>query len=136
MSEVNGLRVLIVEDEELIAMMAEDMLAELGCSVSGTAHSVAEALTAIDRGGFDVVLLDVNLAGEDSGPVSQRLRIDGHRFIVSSGYSASGIPSVGGSEHKLAKPYRLAELKAAMEACVADQDGTSSTTSISDSKRG
>ena len=53
--------ILIVEDEPLIAMMLEDFLESLGHSVTGSCDSVKEALAAVERGGFDVAILDVNL---------------------------------------------------------------------------
>src|SRR5687767_10593871 len=58
---VEGVRVLIVEDEAIIAMTAEDMLEELGCVTAAIAATLAEAEAAVSRGGFDVALLDINL---------------------------------------------------------------------------
>ena len=63
-NELTGLRVFVVEDEGLVAMMVEGMLEDLGCAVVLNAASVSEALALIGRGGFDIALLDVKLAGE------------------------------------------------------------------------
>jgi hypothetical protein len=67
MSETNnftGLRVLVVEDEALVAMLVEDMLADLGCTVIGPVADLAEALKVVADTQIDCALLDVNLAGK------------------------------------------------------------------------
>ncbi len=105
-----GVRVLLVEDEAIIAMTAEDMLAELGCVVVATAATLAEALDAADRDDFDLCLLDINLNGVESLPVADRLREAGRPFVFTTGYgtaAAKGAPVV-------AKPYRLSDLEEAM----------------------
>ena len=105
-----GVRVLLVEDEPIIAMTAEDMLGELGCTVAATVATLDEALEAVEREGFDLVLLDINLNGLESHPVADRLRAAGRPFVFTTGYgiaAARGAPVV-------AKPYRLADLEAAI----------------------
>jgi CheY-like chemotaxis protein len=105
-----GVRVLLVEDEPIIAMTAEDMLEELGCRTVATAATLAEALDAIERSDFDIVLLDINLNGTESLPVADRLREAGRPFVVTTGYgsaAARGAPVV-------TKPYRLRDLETAM----------------------
>lgn len=105
-----GVRVLLVEDEPIIAMTAEDMLEELGCTAVATASTLAEALEAVERVDFDIVLLDINLNGIESHPVADRLREAGRPFVVTTGYgsdAAQGAPVV-------AKPYRLRDLETAM----------------------
>ncbi len=69
-----GRSILIVEDEPLIAMMLEDFLDSLGHTVSGTCDSVECALAEVEKGGFDLAILDVNLKGENVWPVASRLR--------------------------------------------------------------
>jgi CheY-like chemotaxis protein len=82
---LRGLRVLIVEDEALIAMVYEDLLAEQGCESLGPAASVAQALALIAADPPDAALLDVNLDGEISGPVAERLHQEGIPFLVVTG---------------------------------------------------
>jgi CheY-like chemotaxis protein len=53
---LEGLRVLVIEDEAIIAMTAEDMLEELGCTLAGTAASLGDALAAAEGEGFDLAL--------------------------------------------------------------------------------
>lgn len=81
-----GLRVLVVEDEMLIALTIEDMLEDLGCSVQGCACSVEDALEWIDRERPDAVTLDGNLAGRLSSPVAQRLNDLEIPYVVITGY--------------------------------------------------
>ena len=88
---LNGLRVFVVEDEGPVAMLLEAMLDDLGCAVVASAASVPEALDLVGRGGFDVALLDVNLAGEKVFPVADELRRLGAPFIFTSGYGAGGL---------------------------------------------
>ncbi|HEX8623220.1 MAG TPA: response regulator [Allosphingosinicella sp.] len=107
---LEGVRVLLVEDEPIIAMTAEDMLEELGCVVIAAAATLREALEAVERADFDLVLLDINLNGVESHPVADRLRAAGRPFVFTTGYgrdAARGAPVI-------AKPYRLKDLEAAI----------------------
>ena len=131
-----GLRVLLVEDEALIAMMAEDMLEGLGCMAVVTAGSVGEALAALDCHAFDVAMLDVNLNGERSWAVADASRAKGLPYLFTTGYGADGVAPEHGAAPVLAKPYVLADLERALVACVAQRAGTSSITSITDSNLG
>jgi CheY-like chemotaxis protein len=108
-----GVRVLLVEDEPIIAMTAEDMLDALGCSVVASAATLEEALAASRAGGFDVAMLDINLNGVDSLPVGDVLKEARTPFIFTTGYGAGGcgphddVPLV-------TKPYRLTDLQDAL----------------------
>jgi CheY-like chemotaxis protein len=106
--------VLLVEDEAIIAMTAEDMIEELGCVLAATASNLAEALAAAE-GAFDVALLDINLNGADSLPVATRLRAAGRPFVFTTGYGAAGCGADYDDVPLVTKPYRLADLQAAME---------------------
>ena len=66
--------ILIVEDEPLIAMMLEDFILSLGHDVSGSCDSVKSALAEVEKGDFDLAILDVNLKGESVWPVASALR--------------------------------------------------------------
>jgi CheY-like chemotaxis protein len=88
-----ALRVLVVEDEPLIAMETEQMLARLGCDVVGPASTLAVALRLLDQEHFDFAILDVNLGrGERSTPVAEALQERGIPFVLSSGYTRSQLP--------------------------------------------
>jgi len=68
-SPLAGRRVLVIEDEMIVAMLLEDMLADLGCTVLGPAARVDQALTIIAAAGsLDAAVLDVNLNGQKSYP--------------------------------------------------------------------
>jgi CheY-like chemotaxis protein len=101
-----GTRVFIVEDEAMIRMLLEDMLGELGCLIAGSAGSMAEALAAARDGDFDVALLDVNLQGENTGPVAEVLQARGVPFVFATGYGAQGLPEAFRDRPALKKPFQ------------------------------
>jgi CheY-like chemotaxis protein len=106
----SGTRVLIVEDDSIIAMTAEDMLDEVGCETAAIAGTVAEALARANDTEFDIALLDLNLKDENSLPVAHRLRESGKRFIFATGYD--GLPADSGFADApvISKPYRIEQL--------------------------
>lgn len=112
---MNGLRVLLVEDEAIIAMTAEDMLEELGCQVAATASTLAEAIAAVEAGGFDIVLLDINLNGAESLPLAARLKALGRPFIFTTGYGSAGCGNGYDDVPLVTKPYQMGDLGAAIE---------------------
>src|SRR5690348_11641049 len=77
--------ILIVEDEPLIAMMLEDFLDSLGHKVRGTCETVQCALDEVEKGGFDLAILDVNLKGENVWPVATKLREKKVPFVIATG---------------------------------------------------
>jgi CheY-like chemotaxis protein len=129
MTEVTGLRVLVVEDEAMIAMLAEDMLDMAGCTLAGIASTLAEGLAAAELDNFDVAMLDMNLDGEHSTPIADALHARGKAFIFTTGYGSGGIPDHHKDRPVCAKPYVLADLQATLIQAAA----TSSRTSTSDS---
>lgn len=80
-----GRQVLVVEDEMLLLIMIEDMLADLGCKSVTSAATVDNALALIDAQAFDVALLDINLDGDDSHPVVEALSARGVPLAYSTG---------------------------------------------------
>lgn len=107
---LHGLRILVVEDEILVAMILEEMLRDLGCEVIGPKGSVSSALEAIEQQNFDAVILDVNLKGERAEPVANALADHGIPFIFASGYSRPDLPARFASRPFLRKPYESATL--------------------------
>jgi CheY-like chemotaxis protein len=111
-----GRRILVVEDEMMIAMLVEDMLLELGCSVVGPVHALAEALElARSEAGLDAALLDVNLAGQPVFPVADALREKGVPAIFSTGYGDAGLRDIDRGAPVLQKPFRAGDLARALE---------------------
>ncbi len=86
-----GLRVLVVEDELLIAMAQEASLEGHGCKVVGVAATIAQALELIDSTGPDAVLLDGNLNGALSVPVAADLEKRGIPFLLVTGFVRTAI---------------------------------------------
>lgn len=80
---------LIVEDNMIIALDAEDFLSELGAEQVHIVSNVKDALAILDTTAIRFALLDVNLGSETSELVAQRLAEDGTRFAFASGYGDS-----------------------------------------------
>lgn len=109
------LRVLIVEDEMLVAMNIEDMLLDLGHEVAGIASRLEPALSLAAEADFDFALLDVNLAGFPSFPVAAVLRDRGLPFLFATGYGIKGIIEEFRSYPVLQKPFRGMDLDLAIQ---------------------
>ncbi|MEO6432599.1 MAG: response regulator [Sphingomicrobium sp.] len=99
--------VLIVEDEPLISMMLEDFLDTLGHTIVAAVDSLAQALEAVDKGGFDLAILDVNLKGENVWPVATRLHDCGIPFILATGGHVDPPPPEFRDSPLLEKPYTI-----------------------------
>ncbi|MEN9709252.1 MAG: hypothetical protein RIQ68_1660 [Pseudomonadota bacterium] len=112
--ELLGRRILIVEDEPMIAMTLEDMLGDAGCRVAGTASQIADALQLIAGGGIDGAVLDVNLGAEKIGPVADELARLGSPFIFTTGYGAPGVPHAHAGQQIVQKPFRSEDLAQAL----------------------
>jgi CheY-like chemotaxis protein len=108
---LSGIRVLLVEDEPIIAMTAEDMLGDLGCTIAYVAVTLSEALAAAREGDFVVAILDINLNGVDSMPVATLLRRRKIPFIFTTGYGSSGRAAEHADAPLITKPYRLMDLE-------------------------
>lgn len=107
---LEGRRVLLVEDEVIVALGIEDMLQALGCTVVGPAYSVAagEGFAASEE--LDAAVLDINLGGAVSEPIAQALARRGIPFCFSTGYGASAVPAQFADRALLRKPYTSRDL--------------------------
>ncbi|HEX8642574.1 MAG TPA: response regulator [Allosphingosinicella sp.] len=108
------LRILVVEDEMLVAMNIEDMLLALGHEVAGLASRLGPALDLAREGEFDLAMLDVNLAGETSFAVADVLRARGIPFLFATGYGVDGIADNYQGAPVLQKPFRSRDLAGAL----------------------
>ena len=109
-------RIMIVEDEALVAMMVEDLLGDLGCEVAGSFGAVGEALIWLDgsQADLDGAVLDVNIGGEMVFPVADALRLLGVPFVFATGYG--DLPRRGFEDIRvLSKPVILGQLRQAVE---------------------
>ena len=111
-----GKRVLVVEDELMIRMLLQDMLADLGYTLAGEAGRIEEALTLAKEGKFDIAILDVNLNGQSISPVVEILIDRGLPFVFATGYGQRGVPEPYRNTPTLQKPFQADALAQAIEA--------------------
>jgi CheY-like chemotaxis protein len=111
---LDGLRVLVVEDEAPIALQLEDMLTELGCTVVGPASRVGQALKLLEGEEVDAAVLDLNIAGELVYPVADALTNRGLPYVFATGYGASGLTKPYRDQTVLEKPFPRRALLQAM----------------------
>ena len=111
---LRGRRVLVVEDEALIAMLLEDMLAGLGCVVVGPIARVAPALMAARRGKLDGAVLDVILHGEAVLPDADALERRGIPFLFVSGYGEVGGDGRFARRLLVRKPFKTQDIAQAL----------------------
>ncbi len=112
--------ILIVEDEPLIAMMLEDFLESLGHSIAASCDSVGTALAEVEKGGFDLAILDVNLKGESVWPVATRLRERSIPFVLASGGHVDPPPPEFLAVPMIDKPYTIDRVTPAIDAAMSD----------------
>lgn len=108
---LTGRRILLVEDEGLLALTALMALEEAGADVVGPAATLVHGLEHARADPIDAAVLDVNLRGEISFPIADALSDRGIPFLFATGYDDPGIRARG---PRVAKPYSEAELVAAV----------------------
>ncbi len=118
-STLLGRRILVVEDEMMVAMLMEDILTELGCVVVGPAYRVVDALRLLAEVEIDAALLDVNLNGAESYPVAEELRRREVPFVFATGYGAAGIRPGCGQFATIQKPFEPMEVAEALRGALA-----------------
>ena len=109
---LSGRRVLVVEDEMLVLIMIEDMLADLGCMSVTSAATIDRALALIHEQVFDVAMLDMNLNGNDSHVVAEALVARDIPFFYSTGNSSRSLTDGYSDRPVLNKPFKFEELAA------------------------
>lgn len=109
-AELEGVRVLVVEDEFLVATLIEDMLESAGCVVSGPIPRVAEALKAVEHETYDAAVLDINLGGVRIDPVADALARRAIPFVFVTGYSTGALPAAHAERPRLCKPFKMTDL--------------------------
>jgi DNA-binding response OmpR family regulator len=112
------MRVLIVEDEVLIAALLEDMLAELGHESIGPAGTVETALAMIAGFELGAAVVDLNLKGVRAYPVANVLRQRGIPFIFTTGYASEELPKEWQDIRALQKPFSAPQLGSALKAII------------------
>ncbi len=112
MNPVEGKRILILEDEVLLAIEAAETIEEIGGIVLGPVHRIDAALKLLENERPDAALLDVNIHGHPSTPVAERLAMHGIPFILATGYGAQN--QVTGSAAVIDKPYNRRAVQSAV----------------------
>jgi two-component SAPR family response regulator len=109
--DVTGCRVLVVEDETLIAILIEDVLAAMKCEILGPVGKLETAIQIAQEGKFDIAILDVTIRGGKVYPVAEHLLARGVPFVLASGYGDWALPSSLRTQRRLTKPFTAAELE-------------------------
>lgn len=114
MGELAGKRILVVEDEHVVAMMLEDLLRGLGCEVVGPAGRLMPALELAETAELDAAVLDVNIHAGRSYVVAEALVARGVPFVYATAYAAGGLEARAPKAPVLAKPYEPEALERAL----------------------
>src|SRR5262249_6300767 len=118
-------RILVLEDEAVVAIEIAQVLVKAGFEVVGPARAASQALQLLNEMGCDAAVLDVNLGNETSEKVALRLMERGTPFITLSGYSKEQHPLLFNGARSLAKPLQPKLLLAELEAHMAHRSAAS-----------
>ena len=116
-------RILVLEDEPLIAIMVQGWLTELGCETVGPAHTVSNALALIEEGPLDGAILDVSIGDQDCSPVADALRHLGVPFALATGRAPDGLTDTYADAPSLPKPYDFAAVRGVLAGLLGNRAG-------------
>ena len=116
-----SIRVLIVEDEAMIALSLEDVLVDAGFQIAGVVGKLEKALALIESGACDVAIVDANLAGVSASPAAIELTARGLPFIVTSGYLPEQMDGLFPGALFIQKPCRPGLLIQTLDALLPDR---------------
>lgn len=105
MVELSGKRVLLIEDEYLIADDLRHLLSKAGAQVVGPCATLEKATAAVDEGAFDCAILDINLKGKSALPLAERLLAERRSFAIATGYGGNAIPDDLKQVPRIEKPF-------------------------------
>ena len=112
---LQGRRVLVIEDESLVAMLLETILEDMGCAVVGPEANIDDGLiAATTEASLDAALLDVNVAGREVFPVAEALKARGVPFVFSTGYGEAGLPEHWRGHPTIQKPFTEGAIREAL----------------------
>jgi two-component SAPR family response regulator len=114
---LEGVRVLVVEDDFLVSLLLDDMLSADGGTVLGPVARLADALAAATSADCDVAVLDINLAGERVDPVAAVLADRNSPFVFVTGYG-NGVPHEFSGRPRLGKPFTREQLRRALRRAI------------------
>jgi DNA-binding response OmpR family regulator len=121
MAEKPRCRILIVEDEAMIAMLVEDMVLDFGSEVVGPAAKMEDAIRLAQSAALDAAILDVNVGGSVIFPVAEILSKRGIPFTFATGYGSTGLPPHFQSYPTLPKPFSYQSLAEVLRNVLANQ---------------
>ena len=107
----SGLRILLVEDDVMVALLIEDMLAELGHEIVGPATRLGKATELAQHEALDAAILDVNINGQEVYPVAELLAARSIPFIFCTGYGRGSLREPYRDRPALQKPFRQRDLQ-------------------------
>jgi len=110
-SGLAGYRILVVEDEMLLALFVEAVLHDLGCIVVGPVSKLDVAVRLASEETLDAAVLDVNIRGGDVFPAAEHLAARGIPFVLASGYGDWTLPAAWQGKPRLTKPFTAGELE-------------------------
>jgi len=123
-------RILLVEDEPLVAMETESELASLGLEVVGPAMNIEDAKRMIAESAFDAALVDANLGGRSAEEIAATLTRRGIPFAFATGYGREGLPERFRNAALLAKPFDANKLMEIVSDLLSRREGSSRVVSM------
>lgn len=132
---LNGKRVLLVEDEPLVAMEMESELTSLGLEVIGPAMNIEKAKRMIAENAVDIALVDANLGGRSAEEIAACLTRRGIPFAFATGYGREGLPEQFRNAALLAKPFDLGRLMEIVSDLLSRREGSSRVVSMRFSRK-
>lgn len=118
MNALPGKKILVVEDEPLVALLVADILHDAGCIVLGPAYDVSSALKLFEDNFPDAAVLDINLGGDQtSAPVADALERAGIPFVYATGYGAAKLRVKDKHKPRINKPFDKQNLLRTLSDC-------------------
>ncbi len=116
LARLPGQRILVVEDDMMIALHVEKALQDMGCVVIGPVGKLDVALELARSERLDAAILDVTIRGGRTFPVAEQLMSRGVPFVFASGYGDWALPDAFRNQPRLTKPFTIRDLSARVQA--------------------
>lgn len=116
LASLAGCRILVVEDDMMIALVVEEVLQNLGCIVVGPVGKLDAALRLANEEDLDAAILDITIRGGETFPVAECLQARGVPFALASGYGDWALPVAYRNQPRLTKPFTVQDLETRVRA--------------------